>query len=214
MANIKFDPGDIVFDRRGDVGVILPNKKLLMLAKQAVTRGKNPPPVQLLENGPTTRPMDDQDIQEVDIDLKKILHGILISHELPSPFHGSKKTQTRSKDHDARKAMLEKFRDDYPKWTDVVTMAIFNGTSDAILPARESSLLDGGAEERDLVLLEPGVKGPPAIFRYEGIEITCINYSGSYDPMSAKEFLQVIGQANYEIAKLPDPETWIQGFVK
>lgn len=133
---------------------------------------------------------------------------------ISNPFVKGERMQTSVKDHDARKAMLEKFRDDYPKWTDIVTMAIFNGTADAILPARETSLLDGGAEERDLVLLEPGVKGPPAIFRYEGIEITCINYSGSYDPMSAKKFIQVIGQASSLIAKLPDPETWIQSFVK
>lgn len=51
------------------------------------------------------------------------------------------------------------------------------------------AMVDERVKETDIVVLEPGIKGPPPVFRVSGDKVVCINYPGSYKPTSIEEFM-------------------------
>ena len=78
--------------------------------------------------------------------------------------------------------------EEYPQWTEVIYELIASNAF-VVIPA-QYGWKECDAVDDDLMVLEPGVKGPPATFRIQGDVIRCVNYPGSYMPMSKKEWVE------------------------
>jgi len=60
---------------------------------------------------------------------------------------------------------------------------------------------DAGVEDTDTLVEEPSIKGPPPAFRASGDKIVCVNYPGSYKPMTPKEFIEYVESVRKELNK-------------
>ncbi len=58
---------------------------------------------------------------------------------------------------------------------------------------------DAGVKDTDTLVEEPGIKGPPPAFRVSDDKIICVNYPGSYKPMTPKEFIDYIESVKKKI---------------
>ena len=54
-----------------------------------------------------------------------------------------------------------------------------------------------GVEDTDTLVLVEGIKGPPPAFRVSGDKIICVNYPGSYYPMTPEEFVNYVNKVKH-----------------
>jgi len=96
----------------------------------------------------------------------------------------------------------------YPQWSAVIEILIEQSCF-VVVPAGKG-WKDGDVEEQDLLVLEPGVKGPPAAYRIQGDRIVCVNYPGSYEPSTYSEWIVSVMDLVVSIA---EGNTWIEGIL-
>ncbi len=89
-----------------------------------------------------------------------------------------------------RNDWLLKHAEEFPQWKAIVEALIARNYF-VVIPAKYG-WKDGGVEDQDLMVLEPGVKGPPAAYRLDGDKVECVNYSGSFEPKSVTEWLKMV----------------------
>jgi len=107
--------------------------------------------------------------------------------------------------HKVRKDWLEEHSRSHPEWSAVVEILIEKNCF-VVIPAGKG-WQDGDVLEQDLLVLEPGVKGPPAAYRINGEVVECVNYPGSFEPMSFASWILMVMDLADSIVEKND---WIE----
>jgi hypothetical protein len=103
--------------------------------------------------------------------------------------------------------LLQQHAKDFPQWSAAIEMLIGFGCF-VVVPVRKE-LRAGPVEACDLLVLEPGVKGPPAAYHIEGTTLYCVNYPSVRPQSLAIWIASVITIA----ASVEAGDKWMEGML-